>query len=455
MKAQTSHSAPQAVAPARQAALEILCRVDEHDAYADLALEAHLEKLGLAPRDRALTTELVYGTLRWRRTLDWELQARSTRPIEALEVWLLNLLRLSDYQLRFLDRVPPWAVVDDAVRIARSRGHKGIGDYVNALLRQVARSSPDSLAQPNDPIEALAIRSSFPSWLIQRWIKRYGMNEAGALANAMNQRPPTTVRVNSLKTTREALEARLLKQKISSRPTRYAPDGLLLEDAPPLVSLDAFREGFLTAQDEASILVSHLVDPQPGETVADVCSAPGTKATHLAQLMGNKGRIIAMDPHPSRLKLVAESCHRLGVEIVECHAGSVEALAPRFAGICDRVLVDAPCSNLGVIRRHPDVKWRRRESDLEALQTVQLSILGAAAELVRPGGLLVYATCSLEPEENEFVVARFLAERPGFYLDPPTQFFEPFEPSGFLRLTPSQHGTDGFSAARLRRVKSS
>jgi 16S rRNA (cytosine967-C5)-methyltransferase len=321
------------------------------------------------------------------------------------------------------------------------------------MLRQVARSSPDSLPEPDDPIEALAIRSSFPSWLIQRWIKSYGMNEAEALANAMNQRPPTTVRVNTLKTTRQLLEAQLLKRKISSRPTSYAPDGLLLEGAPPLVSLDAFREGLLAAQDEASILVSHLVDPQPGETVADVCSAPGTKATHLAQLMGNKGRVIAMDPHPSRLKLVAESCHRLGVEIVECHAGSVETHAPRFAGICDRVLVDAPCSNLGVIRRHPDVKWRRRESDLEFLQTLQLSILGAAAQLVCSGGILVYATCSLEPEENESVVTRFLAEHSGFYLDPPTHVLVPFEPSGFLRLTPSRHGTDGFSAARLRRVK--
>jgi 16S rRNA (cytosine967-C5)-methyltransferase len=167
--------------------------------------------------------------------------------------------------------------------------------------------------------------------------------------------------------------------------------------------------------------------------------------------MGNKGRIVAMDPHPSRLKLVAESCHRLGVEIVECHAGPAETLAPRFAEICDRVLVDAPCSNLGVIRRHPDVKWRRRESDLEALQTVQLSILGAAAELVRPGGLLVYATCSLEPEENESVVTRFLTDHPAFLLEPPEQFLIPFERSGMLRLTPASHGTDGFSAARLRR----
>src|SRR3990172_8880632 len=448
MKTQASPPASHTVAPARLAALEILCRIDNDDAYADLALEAHLEKAGLTPRDCALTTELVYGTLRWRRRLDSELQARSTRPIEGLENWLLNLLRLSDYQLRFLDRVPPWAVVNDAVQIAQRRGQKGIGNYVNALLRKLPRSSPASLPQPADPVEALAIRSSFPSWLIQRWIGRYGMNEAEALANAMNQRPPTTVRVNSLKTTREALQARLSKRKISSRPTRYAPDGLLLEDAPPLVSLDAFRDGLLTVQDEASILVSHLVDPQPGETIADVCSAPGTKATHLAQLMGNKGRIIAMDPHPSRLKLVAESCHRLGVEIAECHAGNVETLAPQFAGICDRVLVDAPCSNLGVIRRHPDVKWRRRESDLESLQPVQLSILGGAAQLVRPGGLLVYATCSLEPEENESVLTRFLANHPAFLLEPPEQFLIQFEPSGMLRLTPASHGTDGFSAAR-------
>ena len=455
MKTQAVPASPQSASPARTAALEILCRVDEDDAYADLALEAHLGEVQLAPRDRALATELVYGTLRWRRLLDWELQLWSRRPLGELEAWVLNLLRLSAYQLRFLDRVPPWAAVDDAVRIGQSRGHKGIGDYVNGLLRRVARTSRDSLPELDDPIESLAVRNSFPSWLVRRWIPRYGFKETEDLANAMNQRPPTTVRVNSLRVTRDGLAARLAtNEKIASRPTPFAPDGLVLEDSPPLMLLDAFQEGLLSAQDEASVLISHLVDPKPGEIVADVCSAPGTKTTHLAQLMTNEGRLIAMDPHPGRLKLVSEACHRLGIEMVECHAGRVEALASTFKEICDRVLVDAPCSNLGVVRRHPDVKWRRSEADLESLPTLQQSILAAAATLVRPGGLLVYATCSLEPEENEAVVTRFLAQHPGFSLEPPKRFLVPFEPSGFLRLTPSRHGTDGFSAARLRRRSS-
>lgn len=451
MNAETAQS-PAFAAPAREAALDILCRIEENDAFADLAMEAHLEEASLTPRDRALTTELVYGTLRWRRALDRELEARSTRPIAELDGWVRNLLRLSVYQLRHLDRVPAWAAVDDAVRIAQRRGHKGIGSYVNGVLRNVARNSPATLPDPEDPVEALATRSSFPSWVIRRWVDRYGMKESEDLASAMNERPPMTVRVNTLKITRDALAARLMSQeKVSARPTAYAPDGLVLEDSPPLLLLRAFHDGLLTAQDEASILIGHLVNPKPGEIIADVSAAPGTKTTHLAQLMEGKGRLIAMDPHPNRLKLVAEACHRLGVEIVECHAGRAEALAPSFGPICQRVLVDAPCSNLGVIRRHPDVKWRRRESDLETLPNTQHAILSAAATLVRPNGLLVYATCSLEPEENDSVVTRFLSERPDFHLDPPTRFFVPFESSGFLRLSPHRCGTDGFTAARFRR----
>ncbi|HXH81458.1 MAG TPA: methyltransferase domain-containing protein, partial [Candidatus Tectomicrobia bacterium] len=212
----------------------------------------------------------------------------------------------------------------------------------------------------------------------------------------------------------------------------------------------AFAEGDCVAQDEASMLVAHLLEPAPGETVADVCAAPGTKTTHLAGLMDNRGRILALDPQPSRLARVTEAARRLGVTIVETIDGPAEAVAPARAETCDAVLVDAPCSNLGVLRRNPDVKWRRRPEDVAASAARQSSILAAAAGLVRPGGRLVYATCSLEPEENDRVIAAFLASRPDFHLDPPAAF--PVEPrDGVVRCLPHRHGTDGFTAARVRR----
>jgi 16S rRNA (cytosine967-C5)-methyltransferase len=214
----------------------------------------------------------------------------------------------------------------------------------------------------------------------------------------------------------------------------------------------AFAEGACVVQDEASILVARALAPEAGETVADVCAAPGTKTTHLAQLMGDRGRILAFDPEPRRLGKVVDACRRLGVTSVEPADGTAEALAPSFAGACDRVLVDAPCSNLGVLRRNPEVKWRRRPADLGASAARQAAILAAAACMVRRGGRLVYATCSLEPEENEEVVAAFRTRHPEFRPDPPDAFPVAFGPDGMLRLAPHRHGTDGFTVARLRRA---
>ena len=236
-------------------------------------------------------------------------------------------------------------------------------------------------------------------------------------------------------------------------PCRYAPEGLTVSGAGDPRALVPIREGWCTVQDEAAILVGHVVAPMPGETVADVCAAPGTKTTHLAQLMENRGRVLATDPHPGRLRLLRAACEQLGVGIVEARVGGVEALAREVGAVCDRVLVDAPCSNLGVLRRNPDGKWRRREEDLTGLAATQGAILDAAAALVRSGGVLVYATCSLEPEENEMAVAAFRRRRPDYQPDPiPGRVpVECLEAPDVLRMFPHRHGTDGFTAMRLRR----
>jgi 16S rRNA (cytosine967-C5)-methyltransferase len=439
--------------PARAVAARVLERVLTDGAFADLALEAELGRRSLPARDTALATELTFGTLRWQRYLDWILAPHSRRRLDSLDPRPLVLLRMTAYQLVFLERIPPFAAVNDAVGLARQRSRPGVAEFVNAVLRAFSRRGPRERepAPPADPVEALALRGSFPTWLAARWVERYGADEAEALMRAMNERPPLTLRANTLLGPREALAERLRREEgLTPRPTAYAPEGLVVEHAGRPGAWRAFADGAFAVQDEASMLVARLLELRPGETVADACAAPGTKTTHLAELLANRGRVLAFDPQPARLALVDEAARRLGIGIVETLDGPVEALAPRFASACDAVLVDAPCSNLGVLRRNPEVKWRRGPADVTANAARQRAILAAAATMVKPGGRLVYATCSLEPEENDAVVAAVLAETPAFRLDPPADFPLALA-DGALRCLPHRHGTDGFTALRLRR----
>ncbi len=439
--------------PAREVAARVLERVEADTAFPDVLLEAELARLEPPPRDAALATELVYGTLRWQRYLDWILAPHSRRRLESLDARVRVLLRLAAYQLAFLERVPAFAAVNDAVTLAPRT--PGVKAFVNAVLRSFAGRGVRERepAPPHDPVEALAVRCSFPTWLAARWVARYGREEAQALMRAMNERPPLTLRANTLRVSREALAARLATEEgLIWRATRYAPEGLVVGAAGAPGTWRAFLDGDFAIQDEASMLVARLLEPRPGSTVADVCAAPGTKTTHLAQLMENRGRVLAFDPQPARLALVGEAAARLGIAIVEALDGTVEARAPSFRAACDGVLVDAPCSNLGVLRRNPDVKWRRRPAELAGCAARQREILAAAAEMVRPGGRLVYATCSLEPEENEDVAMAMLAAHPGWSLDPPPNFPIPLDAGGALRCLPHRHGTDGFTAIRFRRA---
>jgi 16S rRNA (cytosine967-C5)-methyltransferase len=433
-------------------AAHVLERVARDAAFADLALEAALARAPLAPRDAGLATELVYGTLRWQRYLDWVLAPHSRRPLGTLDTRVLVLLRMAAYQIAFLARVPPFAAVHDAVTLAGAA--PGVAGFVNAVLRSFARRGARERdpAPPADPVEALALRCSFPTWLAGRWVERFGADEARALMLALNARPPLAIRANTLRLSREALAVRLVREEgRSPRAAPHAPDGLLVEHGGGSpAAWRAFADGSCAMQDEASMLVTRLTGAAPGDTVADVCAAPGTKTTHLAQLMGNRGRILAFDRDGERLARVRESAARLGIAIVETRAGTVEALAPEHAGSCDVVLVDAPCSNLGVLRRHPEVKWRRQPADLAASAASQRAILQAAAAMVKPGGRLVYATCSLEPEENEAVVGALLAG-PVAFAPEPGPFPIALDPAGTLRCLPHRHDTDGFTAVRLRR----
>lgn len=439
-------------APARATAARVLERVERDAAFADIALEAEVARRRMDPRDTALATELVYGALRWQRYLDWILAPHSRRPLESLDTRVRIALRLAAYQIVFLERVPRFAAVSDAVALAR--GRPGAAEFTNAVLRAFARRGARERepAPPADPVDALALRCSFPTWLAARWVARHGAADAEALMRAMNERPPLTLRVNTLRTDRAVLATRLAGEEgVATRPTRWAPEGLVADRAGTPAAWGAFAAGECVVQDEASMLVAHLLEPVAGETVADVCAAPGTKATHLAQLTGDRGRILAFDPHPARLARAREVARRLGISSIEPLDGSVETLAPGWRQACDAVLVDAPCTNLGVLRRNPEVKWRRRPEDLAAAAARQAAILEASATMVRPGGRLVYATCSLEPEENDAIARDFLARHPDFTVAPPAAFAVPLDADGFLRCLPHVHATDGFTAIRFRR----
>ncbi|HHY36740.1 MAG TPA: 16S rRNA (cytosine(967)-C(5))-methyltransferase RsmB [Firmicutes bacterium] len=444
--------------PARSVAIRALYRVNEEGGYANLLLPQMLAREKLSPQDRALATELVYGTLRWQKRLDWIIGAFSKRPLEKLDPWVRNILRLGAYQLCFLAGIPPHAAIYETVQLMKNYGHRGNVAFVNGVLRSILREGK-KVQFPRveeEPAAHLAVVYSHPQWLVERWLSRWGFAETKALLAANNQPAPLGLRVNTLKTTPAELQRMLEREGVQATPGRYLPEALLAEHAASLEQLASFRAGFFQVQDEASQLAVHVLAPRPGERILDACAAPGGKTTHIAQLMGDEGAIWASDVHPHKLDLIRENCRRLGIKSVHVVARDARKWGEDCKGAFQRVLVDAPCSGTGVLRRRPDARWRKRPADLEELPALQLEILRGVAPCVAVGGTLVYSTCSLEWEENQAVVQAFQQAEPAFRLDNLTPYLPPGLESptareGYIQLFPHQHGTDGFFVARLVR----
>lgn len=443
----------------RRTAFDILCRVEE-GAFADLTLDAALSRApGMDPRDRALATELVYGVLRRRGRLDFALSRFCRKPLAKVERKVLTLLRLGAYQILLLDKVPAPAAVHETVELARRAGLARATGFINGILRSLVRGL-DAIEWPDpasDPLGCLEHALSLPNWLARRWLAEAGAGEALALAEALQQQPPFTLRVNTLKLGRDDYLAALRSAGHDAEPTHYAPEGVVVTGR-GRDPLPGAAEGWYQVQDEASMLIAHLLAPERGERILDACSAPGGKTTHIAALTGNDASVLALDLHPQRARLVAEGAERLGCRGIETRPCDLTH-PPAFLSPAsfDRVLVDAPCSGLGVLRRNPEIRWRRTADDIRQMAERQRLILGNVAPLVRPGGTLLYSLCTATAEETAYVIAAFLDANPDFAREDlrpaaPPGWVELFDGEGALRTAPHRHGgMDAFYAVRFRR----
>jgi 16S rRNA (cytosine967-C5)-methyltransferase len=439
----------------REAAMDLLDTIEKNQSYSNLLLNTTIEKNKISPLDIGLLTELTYGTLQRRMALDFFLKP-FIKNSKKLEKWVLQLLRITLYQMVYLDKIPDRAAIFEAVEIAKKRGHKGISGMVNGVLRSLQREGLPSLDVISDPIERLSIETSHPEWLVKRWVSQFGMERTKEMCEVNLTAPLQTARVNLTKTTiRECIED-------------LDEEGFLIEKSPiipeairalkgNLAFSRAFKKGMITIQDESSMLAAYALAPNENELILDACAAPGGKSTHIAETMKLTGGVISLDLHEHKVKLINENAKRLGLGNIRTIAMDSRNAGEHFEKeYFDRILLDAPCSGLGVMRRKPDMKYTKKEQDLNQLSTIQQNLLKSVSPLVKKGGILVYSTCTVDKEENENTVFTFLQEHPEFEMDATLkermpEAIQPLVTEGFLQILPQDFGSDGFFIACLRK----
>ncbi|MDO8685379.1 MAG: 16S rRNA (cytosine(967)-C(5))-methyltransferase RsmB [Clostridiales bacterium] len=413
--------------------------------------------------NKAFITEIVLTTIKWKGTLDFIIDIFTKVKINKISPWILNIIRMGIAQMRYMNKIPPSAAVNESVKLAKKYGHMASAAFVNAMLRAIITGTGriDEAISALEGNKKLAVIHSHPLWLIERWTERYGQDFTISLMEANNKNPGLTLRVNTLKTSVSDFIHLLDENGIKEAQTgRHLPSETVVLTTPVgnPAHLPGFKEGLFQVQDESSVLVSKILDPQPGEFIIDLCSAPGGKSTHIAQLMKNSGKVLAWDLYPERAELVAKAAKRLKLSIIEASLQNAMEPVPEYFCKADRVLADVPCSGFGIIRKKPDIKWSKKEEDIALLAKTQLSILNAAALYLKPGGVLVYSTCTLEPEENAMIIEAFLEMNPEFHKDP----IEPYLPSTLKQRLTNPHSSysiqifphvdfsDGFFIARLK-----
>lgn len=443
----------------RQLATTILDRVDQEKSFAEPLLDTFLSRNMLSTiQDRRLLTELVYGTLRMRNRIDWIIQSIYRGDTEKMESGIKNILRVGLYQIMFTDRIPAYAAVDEAVKLARNE-YPGRDRLVNAILRNAIRKM-DRVKYPDigkNPASYISVFHSHPKWLVDIWIEQFGNEETIEFCKSNNERPPLTLRINRLKTGRiDAIRA-LRDEGFTVRPTEYSPDGIIISNPEiPVREMSLYKKGHLLIQDEASQLISLVLDPRPEDTILDVCCGAGIKTTHMAGLMENRGEIIALDINAGKIEGLRELSRKFGAKIIKPHTvDATKEMGPSYKEQFDRILVDVPCSALGTLRRNPEIKWNKTAKDIEKFPRLQKKILNHCANYLKRGGTMLYSACTIKEGENEGVVNDFLLANPDFTCVHPPLYkaWKMTDGKGFFRTFPHRHETDGFFGALLIKEK--
>lgn len=430
---------------AREVALKVLKEVNADGKYVNISLKQHLDRSKLDDRDVRLATQLVYGTLEKQMIIDNTLKqfTKLKRP----NPWVENILRMGCYQILYLDKIPDSAACNEAVGLCKKYVSKSLAGFVNGVLRNIVRNK-DRLNVQNI--------STFPSWIIEKWKSDYGADLAEQMTDISSLDRSITIRVNRAAISKEDLANKLQSMGIEVKDGLYLEEALRVQITDNIGENPLYKKGFFTVQGESSMLVAHIVNPKADELILDACSAPGGKAIHMAELMGNRGKIYAWDVHPHRIELIKRNCQRMGVNIINAEKQDARFFRPDMEKYFDRVLIDAPCSGLGVAHHKPDISLKITTEKLSSLSALQWDIISTCSRYVKPGGILVYSTCTINYDENEKIINRFLNEFPDFVLDDfsdevPDYFKKRIEEAGMIRLTPGRDGLDGFFIARMRR----
>ena len=446
----------------RQLALAALQEIEQNQAYTDIALERVLHQQQISPRDRNLVCQLVYGVVRYKRSLDILIDNLGKKKAQQQPPKLRIILYLGLYQLRYLTQIPESAAVNTSVELAKTQGLKKLAGVVNGILRNYLRrvsKTGDSLGDlvqlPSNPIKQLGIIYSFPDWIVETWSQQLSLTETEQLLTWFNQTPSIDLRVNILRTSVAQVESALENIGVTSSRIPYLPQALRLTKSSGAINqLPGYREGWWSVQDSSAQLVTHLLDPQPGETIIDACAAPGGKTTHIAELMGDRGMVWAFDRSEQRLKKVQANAQRLQLKSIQIQAGDSRNLS-QFKSQCDRLLLDVPCSGLGTLHKRPDIRWRQTPEKITELSLLQQELLSTAATWVKPQGILVYATCTINPQENEKVVQLFLDSHPDWSISIPAtkSIVNNFDISqGWIKVYPHLYDMDGFFMVRLKKI---
>lgn len=442
----------------REIALDILLSIEGGKTFSNIALNKLIPEKS-ERRDESFIRELVYGVVENKLLIDSIIKDTSNIKLKKIHPAIMEILRIGIYQIGFMDKVPNSAAVNESVKLARKRGHRGSVGYVNGTLRNISRN-PDiftSVTDRENPLDYLSIKFSHPRYLVSQWLDEYGYDFTEELLAGNNKRPKLNIRVNKLKISRDQLKFKLEDKGLNCHFGILSDDCLIIDNPSRITELEEFKKGLFTIQDESSMLVGKVMDPKEGSLVLDMCSAPGGKATHMAELMNNKGRVIGRDIYSHKLKLIAENVKRLGIDIIKIENYDALKLDSDLINMVDYCLVDAPCTGFGLIRRKPEIKWNRNKEDIKNLVSLQYRILNTAKNYVKDGGTLLYSTCTISRSENISIVEKFLANNENFQLEEISGIHEKFDvfntfQKGFLQLYPHIHGTDGFFIAKMKKI---